>query len=320
MIALFKIRKHINLSKLKLDHATKIFDSAILPIITYGCEVWGVYNKFDFESWDKTHMEKVHLRFCKLYLELNRKASNHAVRAEMGRFPILISIIKQILKYNVYLRSKDNSSIVKQAFLISEQIDPNMKKCYKNRLNELRSFINARESYSQTLISEQMVDKSVSSLKTAFIKFWKQKLQNSSKLDFYLNGKLDYAPDAFIDDLRNCPARRDLLKLRTSNHSLFVETGRYTSPKLPREERICKYCNKNEIEDELHLIHSCELYLDLRDTFLKKLHAVFNINKSKDSSFVFEIFSNSNKKAQYYLAQFVSKCFSIRKTITSMAS
>ena len=144
MNALFKIRKHVNLSQLKLDHATKIFDSAILPIITYGCEVWGVYNKFDFESWDKTHMEKVHLRFCKLYLELNRKASNHAVRAEMGRFPILISIIKQILKYNVYLRSKDNSSIVKQAFLISEQIDPNMRKCYKKKLNELRSFIDAR--------------------------------------------------------------------------------------------------------------------------------------------------------------------------------
>ena len=166
-------------------------------------------------------MERVHLKFCKLYLELNRKASNHAVRTEMGRFPILITIIKQILKYNVYLRSKDNNSIVKQAFLISEQIDTNMRKCYRNKLNELLSLFDVRESYGPTLLSEQMVDKLTSSLKTTFIKFWEQKLQNSSKLEFYRNGKFDYAPDAFINDLCYCPARRDLLKLRTSNHSLI---------------------------------------------------------------------------------------------------
>ena len=279
--------------------------------------MWGIYNNFDFESWDKTHMERVHLRFCKLYLELNRKASNHAVRAEMGRFPILITIIKQILKYNVYLRSKDNNSIVKQAFLISEQIDTNMRKCYRNKLNELLSLFDVRESYGPTLLSEQMVDKLTSSLKTTFIKFWEQKLQNSSKLEFYLNGKFDYAPDGFINDLCYCPGRRDLLKLGTSNHSLYVETGRYTSPKSPREERICKYCDKNEVEDEIHLVDSCGPYLNLRDTFLKKLHSVFDINNSKSSSFTFQILSSSNTKAQYYLAQFVSKCFTIRKTITS---
>ena len=156
-----------------------------------------------------------------------------------------------------------------------------------------------------------MVDKLTSSLKTTFIKFWEQ------KLECYRNGKFDYAPDAFINDLCYCPARRDLLKLRTSNHSLYVETGRYTSPKLPREERICKYCDKNEVEDEIHLIHFCGLYLNLRDTFLKKLHSVFEINMSKSSSFAFEILSSSNKKTQYYLAQFVSKCFAIRKNITS---
>ena len=127
-----------------------------------------------------------------------------------------------------------------------------------------------------------MVDKfKTSSLKTTFIKFWEQKLQNSLKLEFYRNGKLDYAPHAFINDLCYCPARRDLLKLRTSNHSLYVETERYSSPKLPSEERICKYCDKNEVEDEIHLIHFCGLYLNLRDTFLKKLHSVFDINKSK---------------------------------------
>ena len=56
----------------------KIFETAIQPILTYGCEVWGAYTKLDFDKWDKTPIEQAHLRFCKLILGLNPRASNHA--------------------------------------------------------------------------------------------------------------------------------------------------------------------------------------------------------------------------------------------------
>ena len=50
-----------------------------------------------------------------MFLGLNRKSSNHATRAEMGRFPIHLTIIKLILKYcNICLNSKEETSIVKQ--------------------------------------------------------------------------------------------------------------------------------------------------------------------------------------------------------------
>ena len=69
-------------------------------------------NKIDFDKWDKTQTEKEH--FCKLFSEVNKRTSNHAVRAEVERFPLLLLITKRVLKYNMYLRSKDNNSIVKQ--------------------------------------------------------------------------------------------------------------------------------------------------------------------------------------------------------------
>ena len=65
--------------------------------------MWGVFLKLDFEKWDKISTEKAHLRFCKMFLGLNRKSSNHAIRAEMGRFPIHLTIIKFILKYYMYV-------------------------------------------------------------------------------------------------------------------------------------------------------------------------------------------------------------------------
>jgi hypothetical protein len=35
----------------------------------------------------------------------------------------------------------------------------------------------------------------------------------------------------------------------------FIETGRYT--KIPRNERICKNCTNQEIEDETHFLTKC---------------------------------------------------------------
>ena len=79
--ALFKVSKTIDFKKLKPKQAEKLFDTLISPIITYGCEVWGVYLKQNFASWDKELTEKVHLRFCKYYLGVNSKSSNSACRS-----------------------------------------------------------------------------------------------------------------------------------------------------------------------------------------------------------------------------------------------
>ena len=54
-------------------------------------------------------------KFCKMYLELNRKALNSATRAELGRLPVQITLVKKTLKYYSYLCAKDENTIAKQA-------------------------------------------------------------------------------------------------------------------------------------------------------------------------------------------------------------
>ena len=83
--ALFATKRLMNFSFLKPKHAEKIFDTQIRPIVLYSSEVWGAYSKGDFSSWNKTAAEKLHLRFCKLYLGVNSKTSKDACRAELGR-------------------------------------------------------------------------------------------------------------------------------------------------------------------------------------------------------------------------------------------
>ena len=73
MDALYKIQRHLDLHALTSKIAIKIFDSIISPILLYGSEVWGAYAKNDFKKWDKTPIEKTHLKFCKLYLGVTKK-------------------------------------------------------------------------------------------------------------------------------------------------------------------------------------------------------------------------------------------------------
>ena len=66
-------------------------------ILIYNIEVLGAFVKSDFKSWDSSGIEKTHLHFCKRYLEVHNKSSNVACRSELGRFPFIIDINKNIL-------------------------------------------------------------------------------------------------------------------------------------------------------------------------------------------------------------------------------
>ncbi|XP_045167413.2 RAB6A-GEF complex partner protein 2-like [Mercenaria mercenaria] len=49
---------------------------------------------------------------------------------------------------------------------------------------------------------------------------------------------------------------------RIGSHDLEIETGRHR--KIERENRLCRKCNKNIIEDEFHFLLCCEFYSELR--------------------------------------------------------
>ena len=53
-----------------------------------------------------------------------------------------------------------------------------------------------------------------------------------------------------------------ITRWRLSCHRLRVETGRYTHPRLPREQRVCSLCGI--LEDEQHVIFVCPIYNNIR--------------------------------------------------------
>ena len=58
----------------------------------------------------------MHTKLCKILLQVNQSSSNIASRAELGRYPIAINILANIIIYRLRLENLDQNSITKNAF------------------------------------------------------------------------------------------------------------------------------------------------------------------------------------------------------------
>ena len=84
----------------------KLFDSKVLPILSYSSEFWGVFNIEE--------IEKVHTFAIKRFLNVSNHSSNSIVYAETGRVPLYINHLISSIKYWFkLLKKKTRHSLVK---------------------------------------------------------------------------------------------------------------------------------------------------------------------------------------------------------------
>ena len=93
----------MKIERIPVNVALRLFDACVLPILTYGVEIWAEFERFDFDSSEKCPIEEVDLRFCKHLLGVNRSTMNLLCLVELGRRPIqLITDFKVINFYKQY--------------------------------------------------------------------------------------------------------------------------------------------------------------------------------------------------------------------------
>ena len=88
----------------------KLFSTVVLPILTYGCEIWGpiiLYIFYVNESrltciildYVISQKYKKHLKFMKSLFGVHSKSLNAGDRGELGKYPLLINCLKLKIKY-----------------------------------------------------------------------------------------------------------------------------------------------------------------------------------------------------------------------------
>ena len=98
------------------------------------------------------------------------------------------------------------------------------------------------------------------------IQEWVQKLDASSKCKFYSSFKQDLTFQNFLSKL-DSKHYLPIIKFRTSNHKLPVETGRWEN--VPLDEKKCQSCTKTDIGDEFHYLLCCKVFEPERKRLLK---------------------------------------------------
>jgi hypothetical protein len=95
--AMYEVLKMGRLYKLSVKIQLDVFDKMIKPILLYGCKVWG-FGKNEV-------LERVHLKFCKILLNLKSSTPTYMVYGELGRYPIDIDIKVRTISYLARLLS-----------------------------------------------------------------------------------------------------------------------------------------------------------------------------------------------------------------------
>ena len=271
---------------------------------------------------------KVMIDFCKFILGLGKKSSNSAVLAELGIYPLDIEIKVRIIKYWLRVMSLSDDHILKHSYNNVLELDSRGHRSWatavrfilqNNGMGNIWLKLNQPENSSVdgsrvlTNLEKRLQDQ-YQQLFFAKIQDHKVKHGSDTKLRFYRLFKNSYSAEKYLSSVPSFKMRQIFSKFRISNHKLRIETGRYSQEKV--SERTCQFCPSSVTEDEFHLLFTCNLYDDIRETLFSSISNTFPTFSSKtDKARAQFLMSVQNPNLLYCVASFLLECFARRDNL-----
>ena len=95
---------------------------------------------------------------------------------------------------------------------------------------------------------------------------WLESIGTLTSLDTYCLYKCDFQLEPYFNFIKNQRYLRAFVSIRLRAHPLEVERGRHYG--VPRQNRLCRMCNSDCVEDEKHFMLVCTAYAFLRQNYL----------------------------------------------------
>ena len=294
MFSLLKKSKNLNLP---IDLILDLFDSTVVPVLIYGCEIWG-HDMIE-------NVTKLQLRFYKFVLKFRQSTPNIMVFGETGKFPIEIEIKSRLLCY--WFRLIDNKNLDKFSNLIYKLL------LYRHRtgthINSYLQFVKTtldNLGLSNLWLAQENLtcnltwfkEKIKRSLKDQYIQFWYSHVDNDDVCLNYRMFKDTFGQDRYLKIIPDNYIIT-LARFRTTNNYAPVNRLRFT--RTIRIDRICQKCHTNEIGDEFHFLFVCHFFSDKRKEMLPT-YATSRPNAVKYRN----LMSTDDKHVLLNLARFVS--------------
>ena len=289
--AYFSLLSKIQKFKLPLDIQYKLFDQLVVPIITYGCEVWGHVNL------DK--IEMFHKKFIKNSLKVSKFTANSVVYGESGRQKLINVINIRMLNYWLKVNQGNQNKLSSILFKFMKKLhDSNIltsqwcKKIHGVLNNLGLSYIwgidglDINPNQFRKIIKQRMSDISIQD--------WLANINENPLCTIYILFKESFGFENYlnIEDKYRIP----LTKYRCGSHSLPISDRRYNAID---ERNICPLCNL-DTGDEFHYILVCPAFENKRKLYIPS----YFFNRPNVIKFR-ELFALKGKIRQRKLSEFV---------------
>ena len=223
-------------------------------------------------------LNQIQYQFYKRFCSLRITTPNYCLIGEFGIKPMEFHFYKAALRYWLKLSLANDKNLIKKAY---DQIRSKIEEgCFtdtwcwhiKTLLYELKLedlWIN------QTNIEKLNYNsyKNIINIRLTehFREIWIKSAKHSNKgLDYLELSLFNCDMKHYLNFIMNDKSVIQMLKLRTGNHILIVETDRFKNRRT-YNERICNLCSMQKIQDLHHVIIECPKFSEQRSKLLKFL-------------------------------------------------
>ena len=293
--------KSLKAGGMTIDVFEKLYESLVEPVLFYASGIWGIS--------DYREIQTVQNKACRYFLGGGKCAPNVALRGDMGWNSCYVKSKTEVFRMWIKLRNVSDDRLLKTVHNWSKR----NTRGWEARVLKLSNNLNVTNVINdQNLPMRVALDDVKLHLRNKDVEKWTQSLNESDKLRTYRTYKCNLEREWYCTLPLSRDHRRVLFRLRSCSLPLAVETGRYTKPKTPLTDRLCKFCESSSIENETHFLLDCELYTDIRSTLFERalcLNTNFDNLETEDKL----RFIMQHKDLQFTLGNTVYKMFQRRK-------
>lgn len=282
----------------------KVMDTKIIPMMIYGCEVWG---KSDFER-----VERVLSNLYRRLLYVPQNTSVAFVRGELGRYPICATIFPRMIRYWLNAIEAKDGSAMKCAYNTQYEMTLNGIECWGSFIKYILTRYGFEDVWRDQSVSDP--DTFMIVFKLTCLEFekrvWYHNVQNFGMLRAYAHFKIDLVYENYLDLFIPRKWMSYFIRLRGGLLPIRSNTGRWYE-NIAYDGRICTFCSSGEVENEYHLLLRCRAWSSFRLPLVQKFH------EFQMSNFV-SIMTSCNRELVWAVCKFIKDVLQFRDDIDSV--
>lgn len=243
-----------------IDTFKKLYDSCVTPVLRYSAGIWG------FKQY--TTCDNVQNKAMRIFMGVHRFCPTLALQGDMGWYPCTLLRRLDMLRMWNRLCKMSNDRLTKQIFLWDHSI---CRKNWSSELSQILQSLNLPNTFAER--SECDMSNVTQCYHTRSNAEWLTNLLYKPKLRNYRLIKESLECEPYVAVNLDRTDRSFLAQYRMGILPIAVETGRFRNVAL--ENRVCVVCHSGQVEDEEHLLESCQAYLDLRENLYRYISTKF---------------------------------------------